>query len=64
MSYRKVLPYSPNMMFPGYTLGCHQEAECIVDSNRGVKIVGMSLVKNESLDNVKRNINKKYGIGG
>lgn len=58
---RKILPYSPNMMFPGYILGCHQYT---ISSNVELKITGISIVKNKTLDDVRKSINKKYGIGG
>lgn len=50
MDNRNILPYSPNMMFPEFILGFHQEPEFVVDGEGHLKLVGISLVKNESLD--------------
>lgn len=64
MAEIRILPYSPNMMFPNYILGCYQELEYTIGPHGELKITGIAIVKNESLNKTKRVINKKYGIGG
>lgn len=59
---RKILPYSPNMMFPGYILGCHQEPEYTIGPSGELKITGVAIVKNETLDEARKKINKEYGL--
>lgn len=58
----KILPYSPNMMFSEYIFGCHQEPEFVIGPHGELRITGVSIVKNETLDDARKTINKKYGL--